>query len=255
MQQTITKLSATLDDAARLAQPTLQITNNTKISIDESYEIQAKSIELRLSRGEKLTGLKMGFTSKAKMEQMGVHDMIWGRLTDNMHIENEGEMDMNKFIHPRAEPEIAFLLKKNITATITIEDVESCISGLAPAIEIIDSRYKNFKFSLEDVIADNCSSSGYVIGEWHAPNTDVSNIDITIGANGEVKASGNSSAILDNPLQSLVEAVRLALKYGQELKEGMIILAGAATPAIPISEGDTIEATFGSLGRLSFYSK
>lgn len=255
MQQTISKLSAILDEAARLAQPTIQITNESKISLDESYEIQAESIQLRLARGEKLTGLKMGFTSKAKMEQMGVHDMIWGRLTNTMCIENKGDLLMSKFIHPRAEPEIAFLLSNDITKEITINEVESCIDGLAPAIEIIDSRYKNFKFTLEDVIADNCSSSGYVLGEWLSPNRDISNIDITIGANGEIKASGNSRAILDNPFQSLVEAVRLSLKYGQELKKGMIILAGAATPAIPINEGDTIEATFGSLGQLSFHAK
>ncbi|WP_282124401.1 2-keto-4-pentenoate hydratase [Algibacter mikhailovii] len=255
MQQTISKLSAILDEAARLAQPTIQITNESKISLDESYEIQAESIQLRLARGEKLTGLKMGFTSKAKMEQMGVHDMIWGRLTNTMCIENKGDLLMSKFIHPRAEPEIAFLLSNDITKEITINEVESCIEGLAPAIEIIDSRYKNFKFTLEDVIADNCSSSGYVLGEWLSPNRDISNIDITIGVNGEIKASGNSRAILDNPFQSLVEAVRLSLKYGQELKKGMIILAGAATPAIPINEGDTIEATFGSLGQLSFHAK
>ncbi|WP_282136751.1 2-keto-4-pentenoate hydratase [Seonamhaeicola maritimus] len=255
MEQIIENFSTILDDAAKAANPVIQISNISKITLNQAYEIQASSIQRRLSRGEHLTGLKMGFTSKAKMEQMGVHDMIWGRLTNNMHFENKGDIPNNKFIHPRAEPEIAFRLNKNITNNITINEVESYIDGLAPAIEIIDSRYKNFKFSLEDVIADNCSSSGYVIGKWHAPDTDVSNIDITIGANGKVQATGNSKAILDNPLQSLVEAVRLALKYGQELNQGMIILAGAATSAIPINEGDTVQATFGNLGSLSFQAK
>ncbi|RKR12182.1 2-oxo-3-hexenedioate decarboxylase [Maribacter vaceletii] len=255
MEKKTKKLSIILDNAARDSKPTIQVSTIEKISLNESYIIQAESINLRLARGEKLTGLKMGFTSKAKMEQMGVHDMIWGRLTNTMEIQDKGIMNLDKFIHPRAEPEIAFLLKKNINSTITIEEAESCISGLASAIEIIDSRYKNFKFSLEDVIADNCSSSGYVIGEWHAPNTDISNVGITIGANGKIEASGNSNAILGNPLQSLVEAVRLSLKYGQELKKGMIILAGAATSAIAINPGDTIEANFGSLGNLSFNAK
>lgn len=255
MEQIIENFSAILDDAAQIASPVTQISNSSKITLNQAYKIQATSIQRRITRGENLTGLKMGFTSRAKMEQMGVHDMIWGRLTSNMHFENEGYIPMNKFIHPRAEPEIAFLLKKDITKNIPINEVKSYIEGLAPAIEIIDSRYKNFKFSLEDVIADNCSSSGYVIGEWHVPDTDVSNIEITIGANGKVMATGNSKAILDNPLQSLVEAVRLALKYGQELKKGMIILAGAATSAIPIDVGDRVEATFGSLGSLSFQAE
>ncbi|TXG34692.1 2-keto-4-pentenoate hydratase [Seonamhaeicola maritimus] len=255
MEQIIENFSTILDDAAKVANPVIQISNTSKITLNQAYEIQALSIQRRLARGENLTGLKMGFTSKAKMEQMGVHDMIWGRLTNNMHFENEGDIPMNKFIHPRAEPEIAFLLKKDITSNITINEVESYIDGLAPAIEIIDSRYKNFKFSLEDVIADNCSSSGYVLGKWYSPDTDVSNIEITIGTNGEVKAIGNSKAILDNPFQSLVEAVRLALKYGQELKKGMVILAGAATSAIPVNDGDTVQATFGNLGSLSFQAK
>lgn len=244
-----------LDTAAKDVNPTLQLSNTNKISLDQAYEIQALSMERRYARGEKLLGIKMGFTSKAKMEQMGVHEMIWGRLTDEMTIIDGKEVSFNKFIHPRAEPEIAFRLKKDIDTPINLNEVPDYIDGIAAAIEIIDSRYKNFKFSLEDVIADNCSSSGYVVGNWHAPDHDISNIEITIGANAEVLQSGNSKAILGNPFESLVEATHLATKYGQKLKKGMIILAGAATPAIPIKLNDTIEAAFGTLGNLSFKAK
>lgn len=252
MVQMIENIAKILDEAARLSSPVFQISESTKLTLDDAYEIQEASIKRRIARGEVLTGLKMGFTSKAKMEQMGVHDMIWGRLTNEMAIGDNSEVSSSKFIHPRAEPEIAFLLKNDIIKEIEIDEVSTYISGIAPAIEVIDSRYKNFKFSLEDVIADNCSSSGYVIGKWYDPSTDISNIDISITADSEVNASGNSKAILDNPFQSLVEAVRLSLKYKQELKKGMIILAGAATSAIPISKGNTVKASFGPLGNLSF---
>jgi 2-oxo-3-hexenedioate decarboxylase len=255
MEQRIEIFSTLLDDAARQANPTAQLSAVSRIFLNDAYRIQKESISKRCARGEKLTGIKMGFTSLAKMEQMGVHDMIWGRLTDSMEIINGEEVSLDRFIHPRAEPEIAFLLKKDINNPIEIEQVLDYIEGVAPAIEIIDSRYKNFKFSLEDVIADNCSSSGYVVGKWQASDFDISNIEISIGANGEVKQLGNSKAILGNPFQSLVEAARLALKYDQKLKKGMIVLAGAATPAIEINRGDSIEATFGTLGKLKFSTK
>ena len=123
-------------------------------------------MEERYTRGDNFVGLKLGFTSYAKMEQMGVHDMIWGRLTNDMWIQNGDEVMLDKFIHPRAEPEIAFKLKKALDREISLEEIPDYIESCCAAIEIIDSRYKNFKFSLEDVIADNCSSSGFVLGEW-----------------------------------------------------------------------------------------
>lgn len=252
MKQQIKDFAITLDTAVKATVPVPQLSGTSKIDLNDAYAIQAASMEQRYARGEKLVGLKMGFTSKAKMEQMGVHDMIWGRLTDSMEIEANGDMQSNLFIHPRAEPELAFRLKKDIHTPITLSEIDAVLEGIAPAIEIIDSRYANFKFSLEDVIADNCSSSGFVVGKWHAPNTNVLDLPITIGTNGTVQQSGSSKAILGNPLQSLVEATRLALKYGQELKKGMIILAGAATPAIHVHAGETVSASFGGLGEIKF---
>lgn len=252
MKQTIKDFAIVLDTAAKTTTPVSQLSSTTKIDLNDAYAIQAASMEQRYARGEKLVGLKMGFTSKAKMEQMGVHDMIWGRLTDSMAIKSNGDMMRRAFIHPRAEPELAFLLKKDINTPITLSEIDSVLEGIAPAIEIIDSRYANFKFSLEDVIADNCSSSSFVVGKWHKPSTNVSDLPINIGINGVVQQSGSSKAILGNPLQSLVEATRLALKYGQKLKKGMIILAGAATPAIHIQASETVSASFGSLGELKF---
>lgn len=252
MKEHIRDFSVALDKAAQSAKPIVQLSNSSVIDLDDAYAIQAASMQRRYARSEKLVGLKMGFTSKAKMEQMGVHDMIWGRLTDAMEIMADGNLNLSSFIHPRAEPEIAFLLKKDVKSSIAIEDISEYVEGIAPAIEVIDSRYVNFKFSLEDVVADNCSSSGYVLGKWHSPDTDISDVPITIGTKGNVQQSGSSKAILGNPFQSFVEATRLALKYGQELKKGMIILAGAATSAIHIHAGETVSASFGGLGELKF---
>ena len=248
MKRSIQEIGNILDQAAHSATVTQQISLSQQIDLKEAYEIQEISIDRRLERGESLTGYKLGFTSKAKMEQMGVHDLIWGRLTDNMHYKNGDSLNSEHFIHPRVEPEIAFLIGKTIDRKLELDETREYLNGVAAALEVIDSRYKNFKFSLEDVIADNCSSAAYVIGDWHPPGTAVGDLDINLTINNEQSQSGNSNAILDNPLESLVAISRILSEQGIEIKPGMVVLAGAATPASFIHKGDQIEARFEGLG-------
>jgi len=244
----LTNIAQTIDDAARHANAVAQLSITNEFNLDNAYTIQKLSIDRRLERGEKLVGYKLGFTSKAKMEQMGVHEVIWGRLTDAMHIENGGQLDFSKFIHPRAEPEIAFRVSKKIDAELTMDNVGEYFDGVAAAIEIIDSRYEQFKFSLEDVIADNCSSSAFVIGEWFDPKTAVNNLSIAFNINDSLRQEGNTNAILGNPIESLIEMSKMSLKYGAPIEVGSVILAGAATSAEYIKIGDHIEAIFQTLG-------
>lgn len=245
------QLAETLDNAAHQATPVPQLSLSHTLNIEEAYAVQSISIARRYIRGEKRVGLKLGFTSKAKMEQMGVHDMIWGRLTDQMQYKNGSELPIKNFIHPRAEPEIAFRVSQTIVEPITLDNALQYIDGIAVAIEVIDSRYKNFKFSLEDVVADNCSSAAFTIGEWQPITTNIRGIAIDLTVDNETVQAGNSDAILGNPFESLVNAARLALQNGEILKAGDIILAGAATPAIYLKEGQTVMATAEGLGEAS----
>src|SRR5690606_32872038 len=160
------QIAQTLDQAAKNTQAVPQMAAEYNITLKDAYEIQREAIKLREQRGEKITGYKLGFTSKAKMEQMGVHDLIWGILTDEMEILPNSSVDKNRWIHPRVEPEIAFRVSKDIDRPLALDELPDYLDGMAAALEIIDSRYENFKFSLEDVVADNCSSTGYVIGKW-----------------------------------------------------------------------------------------
>jgi len=232
-----------LDDAALHASPVEQISLQHSMNLEESYAVQSISMARRYMRGEQWVGIKLGFTSKAKMEQMGIHDMIWGRLTDKMYRSNGAELVIKEFIHPRAEPEIAFRVAKNIEEIITLENAASYVDGLAVAIEIIDSRYENFKFSLEDVIADNCSSAAFTVGDWLPVETNIQDIAMTLSIDGNLVQQGNSNAILGNPWESFVAAARLASENGEQLKAGAIILAGAATPAIYLEKGQRVEVT------------
>src|SRR5579862_8574554 len=200
----IKTIAAHVDDAARYAKEIPQLAD--PISLEDAYAIQKLSLARRYDRGEKQVGIKMGFTSRAKMVQMGVHDMIWGRLTDAMIVEDGGATSIAKYVHPRIEPEIAFLLKHDLVGTVTPMQAQAAIEAVAPAVEIIDSRYQAFKFSLTDVVADNSSSSGFVVGPWHRPDLDCANLGIVVSFNGSPVLIGSTAAILGNPIRSLVAA-------------------------------------------------
>lgn len=246
------ELAAIVDDAAMNCKPTQQLSEQHTFSEDDAYKIQQISIARRLDRGEKFIGLKMGFTSKAKMIQMGVNDLIWGRLTSTMLIENGASINLSKFIHPRAEPEVCFLVKQDITTEIALEDVGDYIEAIAPAIEIIDSRYKDFKFSLEDVIADNCSSAGLIVGDWQTLPNDITNLKIELKIDQEVVEEGSTANILGNPLLSFVDATRLAVKYEQPIYKGNYIMAGSATAAKYLAAGQQVSTSVEGLGEVGF---
>ena len=141
---------------------------------------------------------------------------------------------------------------EKITRELTLEEAPGFVKSIAPAIEIIDSRYEKFKFSLEDVIADNCSSSGVVVGKWQAPKTGLNNLNITLEVDGKIVHKGNSNAILGNPWKSFVAATRLAAHYGEIIEAGHIIMAGAATPAEFIHKGNSVKTVIEGLGEVGF---
>ena len=248
----ITKLAKIVDDAARKARAIPQLSEKTKYTLDDAYDIQAAAIRRRLDRGEKRNGMKMGFTSRAKMIQMGLNDMIWGRLTDRMVVEDGGTISLKNYVHPRVEPEIAFLLKRPLGYPCTAADALAAVDGVAPAMEIIDSRYKNFKFSLEDVVADNASSSSFVVGPWHRPDTDLDNLGMVMEFNGRPVQIGSSAAILGQPVRSLVTAARLTTEAGERLEAGWIVMAGGATAAEALRSGIHVRNTVQGLGSVAF---
>jgi len=244
----LAKLAEQLDNAARSATAMSQLSASAPISVDDAYEIQRLSMERRYERGENLVGVKLGFTSRAKMVQMGVDDMIWGRLTDQMMIEDGGEIRMDDYVHPRVEPEIAFLLKRSLDGDVSMAEAQASIEAIAPAMELIDSRYENFKFNLPDVVADNCSSSGFVVGAWRKPVSDISNLGMLLEFDGRFVQTGSSAAILGNPLRSLVNAARLAATAEMELQPGWIIFAGASTAAEALTTGTHARTVVQELG-------
>jgi 2-oxo-3-hexenedioate decarboxylase len=247
-----------LHEAARSGEPTEMLTRSLgTFELEEAYDMQRSLIQMRVAEGEKIVGMKMGLTSRAKMEQVGVHEPIYGHLTDAMQLSSGASLRCAAHCHPRIEPEIAFLLKTDLEGPTTFEKSESAIESVGAAMEVIDSRYKNFQFTLTDVVADNASSSHFVLPPVWIPwgETEIDRLDIQLCRNGKVEQEGNSSAILDHPVCSL-EALANALSMrGEKLSAGMIILAGAATAAIELHPGDLIEMKAGDWPTPSLYAR
>ncbi|UXM95075.1 4-oxalocrotonate decarboxylase [Bartonella sp. HY329] len=251
-QEKLELFAKRLDDAQKNVKAIAQLTDEVaSLNKAEALAIQKLSMQERYKRGEKRIGVKMGLTSIAKMRQVNVDEVIWGRLTDEMLINEGGFVSRQKFIHPRAEPEIAFLLKRDLPKGATGPDIVNAIEAIMPAIEIIDSRYENFQFRLADVIADNSSSSGVMFGHPQLPRN-VENLGMIMRFNGRPVEMGSSAAILGNPLRALTEAVRLTHEADEPLKAGDLVLAGASTAAANMYPGLYVSVEVQGLGSAGF---
>ncbi|WP_411140453.1 2-keto-4-pentenoate hydratase [Streptomyces sp. x-80] len=235
--ETIDVLAARLDTAQTSRTDTPSLADTHEFGIDDAYAIQAALLARREARGERIVGVKLGFTSKAKMAQMGVSDVIVGRLTDGMRIADGDDVDLSRFIHPKAEPEVAYRLCRDVDLDDPLTDIESCVDALAPAIEIIDSRYRDFRFTYTDVVADNTSAAGFVIGPWR-PVESVANRAVRLRT-GETEAVGSTAAILGDPVHALHALLDMCRRRRIPLRAGQVVLAGAATAAVPLTAGVT----------------
>jgi 2-oxo-3-hexenedioate decarboxylase len=179
---------------------------------------------------------------------MKIDDLIWGRLTDAMRIGSGGTLALSQFIHPRIEPELAFLLETPLRGAVSADEARAAIGAVAPALEVLDSRYRDFRFSLPDVVADNSSSAAFVVGEWRPLPADLTNLAIAMSFDEQVLESGSSAAIMGDPVRSLMAAARLAAESGLTLESGWLVLAGGATAALPLVAGARVSVAVESLG-------
>lgn len=241
-----------LDVAARDTTAIDPLSSAGQISITEAYQIQASGFGLRKARGETGSGVKLGFTSRAKMLQMGISEVIVGRLTHQMAVPDGGEVELDRLIHPRIEPEIAYLLGRDIDVAEETGVGPDVVAAVAPAVEIIDSRYRNFSFGIADVIADNASAARYALGPWQRPEAagELGNLAVRLRLGGRVVEVGSTAAILGHPARVLPRLLALSRSVGIPLRAGDVILAGAATPAAPLPPGPA-EAEVARLGRVA----
>ena len=252
---TIEKLAKHCEDAELQAYEITKITDDyPEMTYEDAYDIQWTARAAKEARGTKIIGMKMGLTSQAKMKQMGVENPCYGYLADYFAYGDGAEIPIDELIHPKVEAEIAFILKDDLSGPgCHIGDVLSATDFVMPAVEIIDSRYKDFKFDLKSVIADNSSSSRYVSGgrARKVDDLDLKTLGVVMEINGEVVQLGAGAAVLGHPATAIAMLANMMGERGEVLKAGTYILSGAITAAMSVKKGDNVTVKFQDLGSLS----
>ena len=252
------ELAAELADAERTRVPMSPLTAaHPGIDVVDAYEIQLINIRQRIAGGARVIGHKVGLSSEAMQKMMGVDEPDYGHLLGDMEVFEDVPVNTAKYLFPRVEVEVGFILAEDLPgAGCTEDDVLAATAAYAPSIELIDTRIQDWKIALCDTIADNASSAGYVLGpERVSPkDIDITGIDAVLTRNGEVVAEGRSDAVLGNPVTAVAWLARKVDSFGVRLRAGDIVLPGSCTRAIDVRPGDAFVADFAGLGsvRLSF---
>lgn len=218
-----------------------------------SYDAQAELIARRVRSGETVVGVKLGLTSRAKQIRMGITSPLTAVLTDAMSIPTGVALAATELIHPRVEPEIVFVMRDRLQGPgITAATALAAVGSVHAGLEIIDSRFADFRFELPDVVADNASSSRYMINpDGVSPN----GLDLWLEAavlvhNGEVVDTATGAAVQGHPAEALALAANALGERGHAIEAGMLVLTGGMTDAVAVVPGDSISVRFTTLGTI-----
>ena len=252
------ELAAELAEAERGKVPMKPLTDRyADLDVVDAYEIQLLNIRARVAAGARVVGHKVGLSSEAMQKMMGVDEPDYGHLLDDMEVFEDRPVPAGKFLYPRVEVEVGFILADDLPGEgCTEDDVLAATAAFAPSIELIDTRITDWKIKLGDTIADNASSAGWVLGTDRVSpkDVDIRAIPAVLTRNGEVVAEGRSDAVLGNPVTAVAWLARKVDQFGVRLRAGDIVLPGSCTRAIDARPGDDFVADFLGLGsvRLSF---
>ncbi|MDP9101715.1 MAG: 2-keto-4-pentenoate hydratase [Actinomycetota bacterium] len=246
------EVAALLADAERTRTPVPPLTtSHPGIDVVDAYEIQLVNIRRRLADGAVVRGHKVGLSSLAMQQMMGVDEPDYGHLLDDMVLTQDVPVAAGRFIAPRVEVEVGFVLGDDLPGEgCTVADVLRCTDYVVPAIELIDSRIADWKIGLADTVADNASSAGLVLGgERRTPaDIDLRGIDATLHRNGEQVAAGRSDAVLGDPAIAVAWLARTVAAFGVRLLAGHVVLPGSCTRAYDVGPGDEVVAHFAGMG-------
>ena len=252
------RLAADLAQAERSRVPISPLTDGQPdIDVVDAYEIQLINIRQRVAEGARVIGHKVGLSSEAMQKMMNVDEPDYGHLLDEMQVFEGTPVRSDRYLYPRVEVEVGFILADDLPgAGCTEDDVLAATAAFAPAIELIDTRITNWQIKLCDTIADNASSAGWVLGEARVSpkDVDIKAIEAVLTNNGEVVAEGRSDAVLGNPVTAVAWLARKVESFGVRLRAGDIVLPGSCTRAIDAPPGSHFVAEFSGLGsvQLSF---
>ncbi|HMO47756.1 MAG TPA: 2-oxo-3-hexenedioate decarboxylase [Rubrivivax sp.] len=252
---TIAGLAEHLEAAELNARDVLKITDDhPHMDWDDAYAIQDEIRRRKEARGQRTVGLKAGLTSFAKMKQMGVDTPVFGFVSDYMARPDGGEIRSSELIHPKVEAEICIVTKAPLRGPgCHAGDVLAATDFVLPAVEIIDSRYRDFKFDLKSVIADNTSAARFVAGSRMraVDELDLRTLGVVLEKNGRIVAMAAGAAVLGHPLTAVAMLANHLGARGQEIAAGTFIMTGGVTEAIAVQAGDHVAVRFQDLGTVS----
>ncbi|MFF9145761.1 2-keto-4-pentenoate hydratase [Streptomyces sp. NPDC014861] len=223
------------------------------IDTEDAYEIQLVNIRRRLAAGAEVRGHKVGLSSPVMQRMMGVDEPDYGHLLQDMELTPGVPVPVARYCHPRVEVEVGFVLGDDLPGEgCTPEDVLAATERVVPALELIDSRIRDWRITIADTIADNASSAGFVIGEGRDPRgIDLRAVEARLTSGGELLAEGRGDAVLGDPARSVAWLARTVARFGVPLRKGHLVLPGSCTRAVDIAPGATFTADFTGLGPVS----
>ena len=251
----IEQLGDKLYDAFVACKPIHPLTADyPEITIEDAYQIQQRMISRRTEKGEKIVGKKIGVTSKAVMSMLGVDQPDFGYMLDGMIYQEGQAVKISELIQPKAEGEIAFVMKKDLMGPgVTAADVLAATEGVMVCFEIVDSRIKDWKIKIQDTVADNASCGGFVLGSRliDVREADLITCGMVLEKNGEIVVTGAGAATMNSPVNAMIWLANTLGRFGIPLKAGEIVLSGALGAMVPVQAGDQLRVSIGGIGSCS----
>jgi 2-oxo-3-hexenedioate decarboxylase len=252
---TIAQLAEHLERCELEAKDTVKLTDaHPRLSMEDGYRIQDELRRRKVARGARVVGLKAGLTSRAKMRQMNVTEPVFGFLVDGYAVPDGGEVKVGALIHPKVEPEVVFVLRAPLRGPgCHVAAVLAATDFVLPGLEVIDSRYRDFKFDLPSVVADNCSSARFALGGrmLRPAGVDLATLGVVLERNGETVAIAAGAAVLGHPAAAVAALANHLGARGQEIPAGAVILSGGVTEAVAVTPGDHVAVHVQHLGTTS----
>lgn len=250
---TVPTWAARLDDAATGTAAIAPLSGDGLTDPATAYEVQRRLVGLRLGRGERIVGGKLGLTSRAKQIAMGVNAPLYGLVTSGMVRTSGTRLSLTDLIHPRVEPEIAFVLGEHLEGPgVTVADVLAATRYICPALDVIDSRYEGFRFTHLDAIADNASSAVFALGDdLVEPTGDLALTGCVLEVDGRVVESAAGAAVMGHPAAAVAYMANQLVATDRRLEAGWVVLSGGLTAPVPLRSGTTVTATLSGLGSVT----
>lgn len=251
----VERLAAHLEGAEHSARDVTKITDDhPDLTWDEAYDVQDELRRRKEARGQRTVGLKAGLTSRAKMLQMGVETPCFGFVSDYMSRPDGGDIAVAELIHPKVEAEICLVTRAPLRGPgCHVGAVLAAVDFVVGGLEVIDSRYRDFKFDLKSVIADNTSASRFVVGtRMRDPgDLDLRTLGVVMEKNGAIVSLAAGAAVLGHPAAAVAMMANHLGRRGQEIPAGTFIMTGGVTEAVAVAPGDVITVRFQGLGTVS----